>query len=202
MRDCLAGSPAPALFASYADSASAEVVALKGDYALQQLGTYPSIIEYGRVPRLWIRFLQESKTTVDSRVAFPTPAAPTTVVFCHERISPGGHARLVAVLFLGNGGFGDRLDKEPVAQVYAATAWNGIKRLRNCGVLPAAPDPSRAKYLPMPQRIYAGQVDPADSSRFTVEFEQPGGDHGLVMGRLNDDDSVEVTFRAGSGATK
>ena len=58
------------------------------------------------------------------------------------------------------------------------------------------------RYLPMPQRVFAGQADQSDASRFSIEFEWPGGNHGFVDAKLNDDDSVDFTIRPGPGDIK
>jgi hypothetical protein len=51
----------------------------------------------------------------------------------------------------------------------------------------------------MPRRVFAGQLDPADASRFWIEYEWPSGDRGFVDGRLNDDESVTLSIRPGPG---
>ena len=40
-------------------------------------------------------------------------------------------------------------------------------------------------------RIFAGQPDPADASRFTIHFEMDGK-AGVLVGRLTDDDTVLI----------
>jgi hypothetical protein len=43
-------------------------------------------------------------------------------------------------------------------------------------------------------RILAGQIDPADESHFTIDFQTPSGS-GTIDGRLRADDSVTLTLR-------
>jgi hypothetical protein len=52
--------------------------------------------------------------------------------------------------------------------------------------------------LPFPQRVYAGQIDPADSSHFTIEYVWPDGVHGFLDGYLRAD-RVDLAVRPGTG---
>jgi hypothetical protein len=52
--------------------------------------------------------------------------------------------------------------------------------------------PARIELGPWPKlRLFGGQPDPADPSRFTIPYEV-GGKPGIIHGRLKDDDTVEL----------
>jgi hypothetical protein len=188
-----AGTTRPAIVAPYMDGASAEVVSLQflGPRRLSKSlrqGNPP--VEVLRVPECWVRFMQATgnpPTSWESRVV---------VAFCHERISPAGHKRLVAIEYPEEGwSIGDLLASALSTEVYEKVAWNGCPRLP----LPRQGTAWNGRHIDMPSRVFAGQCDPADASHFSIEYEWPTGLHGFIDGRLGDDDTVRLTIRPGSG---
>jgi hypothetical protein len=105
------------------------------------------------------------------------------VLFLHKLRSPGGHERIVALDgFAISGTAGLR----PALTIFAPGSLTSPPRivsdvesysLRTVGDLRA-------------ERVYAGQLDPADPSHFTVLYQTANG-NGTLDGWLKDDDSVK-----------
>jgi hypothetical protein len=49
------------------------------------------------------------------------------------------------------------------------------------------------------RKIFAGIADPADESRFTIEYEWDDGVRGVIDGQLLDTGRVSLTIRPGPG---
>ena len=109
---------------------------------------------------------------------------------------PGGERRLVVVKYRpSETSEFDSLAEGMWADVYVpATLWNYPSTLTDS--IPAAE--FSAKYSEWvgltPLRIYAGQADAGDRSRFTIRYEC-WGQSDVVDGKLNDDNSVELKPR-------
>jgi hypothetical protein len=148
----------------------------------------PRPVLVSRQPICWLRFLQQS----DNVTAEDTP---TTLVFCHQRISPSGHVRLLTVEYPNREDLGDELARELIPYVYANASWNDNSPLprRGWGIAWSG------IALRGPTRIFAGQPDPADASHFTIEYEWPDGIHGILDGYLRDDDNFDIRIRPGPG---
>jgi hypothetical protein len=190
-----AGTTRPAIVAPYMDGASAEVVSLQFlgprqlSKSLKTLRPANPPVEILRVPVCWVRFMQATQNPLSRSEAH------LVIAFCHERISPAGHKRLVVIECPGEGGIGDLLADEMNAELYERVAWHGCPGLQvNQFLINYSGHP-----VEMPQRIFAGQCDPVDPSHFSIEYEWPTGLHGFIDGRLGDDDTVRLTVRPGSG---
>ena len=193
---------AAAVVPSYMDGASPDVAALlqplsRGGFGAAPPTNPPGVIS--RVPICWVRFLDATRN-----VPSAGSGKAAGVVFCHDRVSPAGHRRLVTVeypaiqMFSPDGG-AIWLDREGFsAQVYGPAGWNGCRQLQ---AAPATAWLAEYPYrLPTPSRFYAGQPDPADASHFSMEYEWSDGVHGFVDGWLNDDDTIMLKIRPGQGA--
>ena len=112
------------------------------------------------------------------------------VAFMHERISPGGHRRLIILSADATGGgriFGFwRTVLEPVS-LFSARHHNFM------AVMPEMFE-SDGDF-----RVFAGQPDPHDPSYFTIPFEL-AGQPGTIDGRLDDSDRVTLIVRGGPPA--
>lgn len=143
------------------------------------------------VPACWTRF--ESLT--NTPVAIQWARGYGSIAFLHERVSPSGHRRLVGVRYF------------PDTNSFVASFLNGY----NCNteaITPATltmpPAPAMRAYLidvlsgwprhPPMVRMYAGQIDPNDPSRFTIRYEM-WGQTDTLDGRLEDNDDVTLTPR-------
>src|SRR5205085_6166160 len=120
---------------------------------------------------------------------FDSPFHRAGVVFLHYLRSPGGHDRLVAVLFRP-------LPPEPRPDGAAAVSFSAViepavplgpRRQRatadHVGVLDAQLDVGDHFTL------YSGQADPVDPSHFTIQYTTEGTP-GTIDGYLHDDDTI------------
>ncbi|MDB5303396.1 MAG: hypothetical protein JWM97_945 [Phycisphaerales bacterium] len=117
------------------------------------------------------------------RLASPPGRNTGAVIFLHKLRSPAGHERLVGVDgFLSLGIAGLRLNAcvfQP-GTLFSRPEFvsDGVNySLEEMGELPA-------------RRVYAGQLDPADPSHFTILYETAEGT-GVIDGWLMDDDNVK-----------
>jgi hypothetical protein len=138
----------------------------------------------------WDSFLAKGFRGVTGLAPLP-PNNP--ILFMHERKSPNGTVRLVVVertaglaeppLFIA--GFDVEAFAIEPGRIVRPPHW-----------LPFAWDIDVA-YNPGPHRdirIYAGQVDPADASHFTIRYES-GGKTNIADGNLGDDGEVHLAAR-------
>ncbi len=113
-------------------------------------------------------------------------------IFLHERISPGGNHRLVAVF----------VDATPVGFIYRV-----LKPAPPFGTLIRADVTSPLHDLQLlarnfpedakrPLTIYEGQPDDKDGSHFTIEYKIEK-QHGLIDGSLQDDETIRFSVRYG-----
>jgi hypothetical protein len=110
-----------------------------------------------------------------------------TKAFLHERRTPRGERRLVVVEFFP-------FSWTPVvAQAIETSPLAGRAEVRGYLHSELFLDPQSP---PRSLRIFAGQPDPADASRFTIVYEWDGR-RGTIDGRLNDDDTIVLTDRDG-----
>jgi hypothetical protein len=118
-----------------------------------------------------------------------------SVAFLHERTSPAGHRRLVAVRLFppANGNpssFVQGYDVfcEVIVPATSTTPPAPIAKGFAFSVLSSFIEP-----LPE-MRVYAGQPDNPDTSRFTIRYEM-WGQTDVLDGQLHDDDSVTLKPR-------
>jgi hypothetical protein len=102
-------------------------------------------------------------------------------VFLHERVSPAGHHRLVAIGLHFDGHSlecGTRI-------IIPGDLVSGPKEILSAG-----------KVVPFvaiqPEKVFGGVVDPADPSHFTFAIDGP--DPGEMNGWLMDDDTIRLEF--------
>jgi hypothetical protein len=165
-----------------------------GAYALKRRSgptpvTGSSVNAAARVPDCWLRFGSITATTPK------WGRGNGAVTFLHERVSRSGHRRLVCVRYF------------PEADTFVASLINGYNYSADA-ITPAAftKPPVRAllvyvidvlsgwpRHPPM-VRMYAGQIDPNDSSRFTIRY-QMWAQSDTLDGRLEDNDDVTLTPR-------
>ena len=122
------------------------------------------------------------------------------ILFLHARKSPKGNRRIVAVHIDGgtspSASLGNLINFEfpylvvPTADGKPPTL---VARFPMCGTGRVYPDPTITL---APMRFYAGQPDPNDESRFTIDYELPEG-RGTVEGKLTDHDFVRLEVLSG-----
>ena len=134
-------------------------------------------------PRCWEQYKIEAGVS-ESQVFGHGPACPT--VFLHERISPGGHRRLLRVqcvgdnaLMLPNVGFASYV-------IEPAGLWAQPKSHS------ASVGDQSGKYAHA--EIFFGQPDPSDASHFWIDFTV-NERRGTIDGWLRDDDTVSFKLR-------
>ena len=121
-----------------------------------------------------------------------------TAIFAHARRTPSGGERVVVVWLAYNGVRCNAQGASPDNQVRIdvhASVWDG-RTLKERYLAPwiAPQEVARDRDTPLYLRMYAGQPDPNDPSRFTIPFEI--GDHKDVLdGRLRDDGTVVLRPR-------
>jgi hypothetical protein len=128
----------------------------------------------------------------------PVPLPPLikpAIIFLHERVSPGGHRRLVCVRY------------SPRGDTFAAEFIQEF----NCDTFTVTPGTWSQPPIYTPQgwlydietgwprkpplvRIFAGQLDPNDPAHFTIRYRM-WGQEDLLDGRLLDNDRVTLTCR-------
>jgi hypothetical protein len=119
--------------------------------------------------------------------------------FMHAMRTPAGNERLV-IISMGYGasvelnGYGLGMG----AHVYTPASW----RLGSAMLLTSEEGGLSLRYMPLENRlrIFAGQIDPSDSSHFTVPYEL-NGKPGVIEGRLRDDESVTMSVGSGPAET-
>jgi membrane protease YdiL (CAAX protease family) len=106
------------------------------------------------------------------------------VAFMHERYTPSGHHALVVILVRPDSAavmqFKSIVDRTLSGQIPASSLTGG-----SCLTL---------RDFSPPLRIYAGQPDLSDRSRFTISFQSNAQSH-LIDGQLADDDKVVLRLR-------
>jgi hypothetical protein len=162
---------------------------------LQLPGQMP--VQYAE--RLWAEY--HDGTAVAGR------SPPRTVAFLHERLSKSGRRGLVAVevsaqvhqVSAGRWGMFRALVAnrfEPGAMAYTGpTPTQEVLHIDVDAVRPPGPPPRDRPepfHIPAPLRLYAGQPDPNDTSRFTIAYELQGV-RGEIVGVLEDNGAVRLT---------
>ena len=115
-------------------------------------------------------------------VAFWNPASSRASLSAY--VDPAEHAAPAAAPFAGPWPI-DGFDEPNVE--YIISGW--AHRLRPEFVVAAFPGTTAF-------RLFAGQPDPADASRFTIDYEVAGG-RGTIEGRLTPDDRVTARIISG-----
>jgi hypothetical protein len=116
-------------------------------------------------------------------------------LFLHGRISPAGHHRLVCVNYFP--------ESDTFCQAFVA-GYNYESQAITPATWTSAPISNARGYAfdvlsgwprkPPLVRVYAGQIDGADSAHFTIRY-QMWGQEDVLDGRLMDDDSITLTPR-------
>jgi hypothetical protein len=120
------------------------------------------------------------------------------VAFLGERRAPGSVARIVAAVVV----VGQAFDERHEVSLYAvAIEPDALGAVRIVGHTPGALalhaiDRGRRLSDQPLLRLYAGQIDSADASHFTIRYEL-GGQGGAIDGWLRGDDSVGLKVREG-----
>ena len=116
------------------------------------------------------------------------------VAFCHERTSPGGRRQLIAIVLSPLPHFDEGLnDSNNLVLEHVFRDDLGLGETSLANIFEKALDP-----LPLPRRIFAGQVDPNDAAHFMIEYEWPDTQHGIIDGWLLDND-IKLSIRPGPG---
>jgi len=112
---------------------------------------------------------------------------PDGTAFVHARTSPAGHERLVAVDIIPTG----KASIELRGSVVDLAPRFDLKKLESCR---RSMGPAGAEWAAKKNgliRIFAGQVDPNDASRFTIPADFGEGAIEIRC-RLRDDDRVDI----------
>jgi hypothetical protein len=112
---------------------------------------------------------------------------PDGTAFVHERRSPGGHRRLVAVDIIPIG----KDSIELRGSVVNIAPRFDIKKLEGCRRSMGRAGERWSAKANAAIRIYAGQVDAGDASRFTIPADFGEGVK-LIRCELRDDDTVAI----------
>ena len=121
------------------------------------------------------------------------------VLFLHERISRSGGRQMVAVEMSsqlqsmedGSLGIFRFLSCWPIDSETVEIDGGAPRRIL-LAADPISADLTQRFSPPFPLRVYAGQPDPHDASRFTIAYELRGH-RGLIVGVLGDDSHVVLT---------
>jgi len=125
------------------------------------------------------------------------PWGARCLVLSHLRRTPTGAERLVVVYCVPNKiGWKDVREYFFLRVFEPGLALQGMRMTSRTGGIDRSPPDAE---IPSPLRVYAGQIDPADSSHFTVRFQR-GRESGIIDGYLKDDESVTLKVR-GQSAT-
>ncbi len=122
------------------------------------------------------------------RLAQPPGRKPAAVLFLHERRSPMGQRRLVAVDTLGSDSDGPLVFRAAVFRPGDAFAPPGI--LATCNWTQPLNDRAAGRIV----RIYAGQCDPGDDTHFSITWQTSSGNE-TVDGWLLNDEQVAMELR-------
>jgi hypothetical protein len=183
------GSAWPAIGPQYVRGDDPAIKILRGPMSVAMLRqSGPTPVEVWLAPKCWLRFMQVSRSNTWS----PEPEA--SILFCHQRISPAGHVRLVVIQAPYDDIGQVFADSMPV-YAYSPVNWHGTEDTLNQYYGASF---SGQAILP-PNRFFAGHPDPADASHFTIEYEWPDGTPGIIDGYLRSDDSVKLIVRPGPG---
>lgn len=122
----------------------------------------------------------------------PPGIAPNATLYLHQRRTPGGQSRLVAVELL------------TVRSIGTARALDFSVRVIEPGYLSPPRDLSAGAGLILGRvivsaqsalRLYAGQSDPDNTSHFVIEYQENDGRHRTIDGWLREDDTVALEPR-------
>jgi hypothetical protein len=115
------------------------------------------------------------------------PSNGIAVVFLHGRTTPSGRQFLVIVEYvLGRSGHGPHL-AAMIIEPGGVTRWS-----RHNGPFVAMSDDGLFSGA-TPPKLYAGQADPNDPSRFTIRY-QLGAEHGTLEGVVTDPPPTAPTW--------
>jgi hypothetical protein len=120
------------------------------------------------------------------------PPSSLSVIFMHQLTSPRGHRRLVIVAYCATPSAGG--DHPFYGHDYYAMA---VTPASLFGTFPTrlstgSNDRMGISYEPPNVRVYAGQLDPTDASRFNIDYTINGKTQTL-HGWLNDEDRVTLS---------
>lgn len=137
------------------------------------------------------------------------PGGPGATLFLHERTTPSGVRRLVAIhapaaaLAVAALPIPAPVIVQPATLTAGPAVRNAVARVEFNLVL-QSPSAGGFSLLSTPAgtttRFFAGRPDPADPSRFTIPFET-GDTRGEIQGRLEDGDTLRLAFTSGPVAS-
>jgi hypothetical protein len=187
VRRCLADAPPRSVIAYENEPDPAYLLYLSATPANSRymlLGRGDGKSGAGRLPDHWF----ELRSRVPALANLPSDP----VLFMHERQTPGGTRRLVTVI-ARVGGNGVRTDVQVQALTLDASgADKTVPVFLGESPGPLLPDVDLATGTGL--RIFAGQSDPRDPSRFVIEFEIDGVS-GAIHGQLQDGDRITMSVR-------
>jgi hypothetical protein len=109
-------------------------------------------------------------------------------LFLHERISPGGHRRLVFVESIMTNALAITAGFIPRV-IVPGTPWSPARELTMANQIHFS-----GRYIEA--QFYFGQPDPSNASHFTIDFDvKESGRHGTIDAWLNDDETVTFKLR-------
>jgi hypothetical protein len=187
-RQCMNYTASPAMIV-YEEEAAAAAKLMAAD------SQYANYYAYGADPQIAAAFKPRCWANLGSLVPnswkiFGASFGGATI-FLHERTSPAGHRRLVSVRLQPNWNQIEGFHHSPIATIPATLTKMPAGEITSENIA----EIRRENWHRLPQlRVYAGQIDPADSSHFSIHYEMWGqGD--ILDGRLGDDDRVTLKPR-------
>jgi hypothetical protein len=148
----------------------------------------------------WSSFVGYIASPVED-LARAVPISPLggTAIFAHELRNPSGQRRIVVIWLAYNGIRSNAQGATPDNQVYLSLCTSFVQdaKLLRAVMQPTAIAPKSVaenRTTPLYARLYAGQVDPADASHFTIAY-QIGEYSDQLDGYLLNDDSVQLQPR-------
>ena len=117
-------------------------------------------------------------------------------IFCHERSTPDGQRRLVVVILSGN------MSMDGCANIDIDLVQPGVFGGQQISTIHGSFGPSRhigsyvVETLLLATHIYMGQIDPSDSTHFTIDYDD-GQKRGTIDGWLESGSSVRLSARPG-----
>jgi hypothetical protein len=198
-RQCLNYTAAPDMVVYEEEPAAAAKLLARsqGDYAAYPLqrgkglpATARAVDAAAHLPHCWSQYQPQAAT-----VMMQFGRAYGAIVFLHERASPSGHRRLVSVrYFPDNDTFTPSFVPGHTCELIAITPATLTKPAKVAPRMYIIDVISTWPRVPANVRMFAGQPDPDDPSRFTIRY-QMWGKEDILDGRLGDDDQVTLTPR-------
>jgi hypothetical protein len=194
-----------------AEAIALDTTSAGGDVLIAGSRAYHRVVD-PTMPRYLWPTTYEYAPLVDIAQSMPNPnrlaICAQSVIFLHERTSAAGHRRLVVVSLPSD--FDFTFQREVLIPSVGLAGWpksavdlehfpdrDGMIWYFNHMSLVLEPDLApfqelRTRTPDEEVRIFFGQIDSQDASRFTIKYDI-GNQSGIINGQLKDDDTVTLT---------